>query len=164
MKSRKYLLLPAVVVALGCLVFALSRPHPVWAMTAHGTERKTIATVPLDAGMEAVFTLDHKTGDLTGYVLDQFSGKFFVQYRYRIAKDFPRSQGKFLMAAGSANFRQISENERFADGVIYVAEEASGQVVAYAIPWNSQLPTSAATPRRAQLVPLDYAKTRFSDE
>ena len=163
MAIRQHFWVPASVLAFGWLVFSLSRTDPAVAMTAHGTDKKTIATVPLDSGMEAVFTLDHRSGDLTGYVLDQFNGKFFIQYRYNVSKDFPRSQGKFLMAAGSANFRQVSENERLAIGVIYVSEETSGQVVAYGIPWNSQLHTSAASPRRSQLMPLDYATTRFSD-
>lgn len=132
------------------------------AMTAHGTEKKTIATVPLDAGMEAVVTLDHVTGDLTGYVLDRFTGKFFIQYRYNLSQDFPQSQGKFLLAAGTADFRQVTGNERFANGVIYIAEEASGQVVAYALPWNSQARASGAAPQRLAFVALDYAKTRFN--
>jgi hypothetical protein len=131
-------------------------------MTSHGTDKKTIATVPLDAGMEAVFTLDHVTGELVGYVLDRFSGKFFVQYRYNLSRDFPRAKGKFLMAAGSATFQRITENERLADGVIYIAEEASGQVVAYGIPWNSQLRSSSVAPRRTSLIPLDSAVTRFA--
>lgn len=132
------------------------------AMTAHGTEKKTIATVPLDAGMEAVVTLDHLTGDLTGYVLDRFTGKFFIQYRYNLLQDFPQSQGKFLLASGTADFRQVTGNERFANGVIYVAEEASGQVIAYGLPWNSQARASGAPPQRLSFVALDFAKTRFN--
>ena len=163
MKTRRDVLIPVGAVSLCWLVVTISRPDPAWAMTAHGTDKKTIATVPLDVGMEAVFTLDHITGDLIGCVLDRFSGKFFIQYRYNLKNDFPRSQGKYLMAAGSADFRQVTGNERFADGVIYVAEEASGQVVAYGIPWNSQLRASGASPRIADLIPLDYAKTRFAN-
>ena len=132
------------------------------AMTAHGTEKKTIATVPLDAGMEAVVTLDHTTGDLTGYVLDRFTGKFFIQYRYNLLKDFPQSQGKFLLASGTADFRQVTGNERFANGVVYVAEEASGQVIAYGLPWNSQARASGSPPQRVAFVALDFAKTRFN--
>lgn len=136
--------------------------RPLHAMTAHGTDKKTIATVPLDAGMEAVVTLDHLTGDLTGYVLDRFTGKFFIQYRYNLLQDFPQSQGKFLLASGTADFRQVTGNERFANGVVYVAEEASGQVIAYGLPWNSQARASGAPPQRLSFVALDFAKTRFN--
>jgi hypothetical protein len=150
------------------IVFTMANLRPnlensAHAMTAHGTDKKTIATVPLDVGMEAVVTLDHVTRDLTAYVLNRISGKFFIQYRYNIANDFPNSQGKYLMAAGNANFQQFTGNERLADGVIYIAEEASGQVVAYGLPWNSQLRTSAAGPQIRSFVALDYAATRFKD-
>ncbi len=147
--------------------FILSRePVQLHAMTAHGTEKKTMVTVPLDGGMEAVVALDHITCDLTGYVLDRFSGQFFIQYRYNVAKDFPLRQGKlprFVVVAGQADFRQFSGNERIADGVVYVAEEDSGQVVAYGIPWNTQFRASSTGPQRRSFVPLDFAKTRFID-
>ena len=141
-------------------------PQELHAMTAHGTEKKTMVTVPLEGGMEAVVTLDHITCDMTGYVLDRFSGKFFVQYRYNVAGDFKLRQGKlprFLMAAGQANFRQFSGNERIADGVIYVSEESSGQVMAYGIPWNTQFRASTSGPQFRKLILLDGEKTRFMD-
>lgn len=141
-------------------------PDAALAMTAQGTDRKTIATTPLDGGMEAVITLDHVTCEMTGYVLDRFSGKFFIQYRRNIAQDFPLRRdrdSRFLIAAGQADFRQFSGNERIADGVIYVAEEGSGQVVAYALPWNTQFRSSSAAPQRRAFIPLDFAKTRFID-
>ena len=145
------------------MAIVLERPAAL-GMTAHGSDRKSIATVPLDAGMEAVVTLDHSTGDLTGYVLDRFSGKFFIQYLHNVGREFPGSQGKFLLAAGTADFRQVFGNERFARGVIYVAEESTGQVVAYGIPWNSQLRASTAPPQRGRFIPLDAAVTRFKNK
>ena len=161
-------LIPAALVGLvaGFVSSSLRQPVPLYAMTAHGSERKTLVTVPLDAGMEAVVALDHVTADLTGYVLDRFTGKFFIQYRYNVANDFPLRQGKqprFLMVSGLADFRQFTSNERFADGVIYVSEENSGQVVAYGIPWNSQFRASTTGPQQLQFIPLDYAKTRFAN-
>lgn len=145
---------------------SVRQPVPLYGMTAHGSERKTLVTVPLDGGMEAVVALDHVTAELTGYVLDRFSGKFFIQYRYSVAQDFPLRQGKqprFLMVAGLADFRQFTSNERLADGVIYISEESSGQVVAYGIPWNTQFVASTTGPQQRQFVPLDYAKTRFTN-
>ena len=145
---------------------SLREPLPLYAMTAHGSERKTMVTVPLDAGLEAVIALDHVTADLTGYVLDRFSGKFFIQYRYNVANDFPLRQGKqprFLMVSGLADFRQFTSNVRLADGLVYVSEENSGQVVAYGIPWNTQFRASSTGPQQLKFVPLDYAKTRFAN-
>lgn len=139
-------------------------PAPIYAMSAHGTDKKSMITVPLDGGMEAVVALDHITGDLTGYVLDRYSGKFFMQFRDNVAKDLPIAKGKmprFLMVAGEADFRQFTGNERIADGVIYVSEESSGQVNAYGIPWNSQFRASNTPPQTRHFVKLDFAKTRF---
>jgi hypothetical protein len=172
MKVRMIIACSAWILSVVGVGFVLSRlasdgpATPVYAMTAHGSEKKTIITVPLDSGMEAVVTLDHLTCDLTGYVLNRFTGKFFVQYRYNVASDFRIEQGKtprFLMAAGRADFRQFSGNERIADGVVYVSEENSGRVVAYGIPWNSQFRASTATPQARSFLPLDVAKTRFFD-
>jgi len=166
-KHAKWLIPSALIgLAAGFWGASLREPLPLYAMTAHGSERKTLVTVPLDAGMEAVVALDHVTADLTGYVLDRFTGKFFIQYRCNVANDFPLRQGKqprFLMVSGLADFRQFTSNERFADGVIYVSEENSGQVVAYGIPWNSQFRASTTGPQQLQFIPLDYAKTRFAN-
>ena len=111
-------LIPAALVGLvaGFVGSSLRHPVPLHAMTAHGSERKTLVTVPLDAGMEAVVALDHVTADLTGYVLDRFTGKFFIQYRYNVAKDFPLRQGKqprFLMVVGPRGFPAIHEQRAF---------------------------------------------------
>lgn|GEM_PF-1667657 len=145
---------------------SIRQPLLLHGMTAVGSERKNLVTVPLDAGMEAVVALDHVTAELTGYVLDRFTGKFFIQYRYNVAKDFPIRPGKqprFLMVSGLADFRQFSSNERLADGVVYVSEENSGQVVAYGIPWNTQFRASTTGSQQLQFLPLDYAKTRFTN-
>ncbi len=101
------------------------------------------------------------------YVLDRFSGEFFLQYRRNVAKDFSLGKGRlpgFIMAAGQANFRQFSGNERIADGVIYISEEDSGQVIAYALPWNTQFRRNTAAPQRRNFIPLDSARTRFAEQ
>lgn len=138
-------------------------PTTVHAMTAHGTERKTMLTVPLDAGMEAVVTLDHVSGDMTGYVLNRSNGQFFIRYRYNVTQDFPQHHGAYLMAAGLADFRGFRSNARLAGGVIYVSEEMSGHVCAYAIPWDPQFATSNAVNQELKFIPLDRAQTRFTD-
>jgi hypothetical protein len=162
-------LVPTTLVALAAGLFgaSLRQPIPAYAMSAHGSDSKTLVTVPLDAGMEAVVALDHITGDLTGYVLDRFTGKFFIQYRHNVITDFPLRPGRqpqFSMVAGLADFRQFTSNERLADGVVYVAEENSGQVVAYGIPWNTQFRASIMTgPQTLRFIPLDLALTRFAN-
>ncbi|MFN3192358.1 MAG: hypothetical protein ACE361_17740 [Aureliella sp.] len=142
-------------------VLTEGRRNSAVASTASEVEGKSMVTVPVDAGMEAVVTLDHKTGELTGYVLNRFTGQFFVQYRYNIASDFPTFKGNYLMCSGIADFTGFNGNERLANGVIYIADERTGQVAAYAIPWNSQFRNNTTAPQRRSFVPLDKARTRF---
>ena len=146
-----------------CQLLSRNGPRPAHGMTAHGTDKKTMVTVPLDAGMEAVVTLDHASGDLTGYVLNRVNGQFFIRYRHNVIKEFPEHAGSYLMAAGLADFRGFRTNARVANGVVYVSEESSGRVVAYAIPWNPQFATSTASSQELQFITLDQAATRFTE-
>ena len=145
-----------------CQVLIELGPQSAYAMTAHGTDKKTMVTVPLDAGMEAVVTLDHVTGDMTGYVLNRINGQFFIRYRHNVTQEFPEHAGSYLMATGLADFRGFKSNARIASGVIYVSEESSSRVVAYALPWNTQFAASGANNQELQFIPLDQAATRFT--
>lgn len=145
-----------------CQVLIFRGPQTAHAMTAHGTDKKTMVTVPLDAGMEAVVTLDHVTGDMTGYVLNRVSGKFFIRYRHNVTEEFPEHAGSYLMATGLADFRGFKSNARVASGVIYVSEESSGRVVAYALPWNTQFAASGTGNQELKFITLDKAATRFT--
>jgi hypothetical protein len=154
----------AILVSAVLVVVLVERvPTAAHAMTVHGTDKKTMLTVPLNAGMEAVVTLDHVTGDMTGYVLNRVNGQFFIRYRYNVTQDFPQHRGAYLMAAGLADFRGFNSNDRVANGVIYVSEETSGRVCAYAIPWNPQFATSGAAVQDLTFIPLDHAQTRFTE-
>lgn len=150
----------------GILLFQMLSDRPATtanAMTAHGTDKKSMVTVPLDGGMEAVVTLDHETGDLTGYVLNRISGQFFIRYRHNVMREFPEHAGGYLMVAGMADFRGFRTNARIASGVVYVSEESSGRLVAYAMPWNPQFAASNAGNQDLQFITLDQAVTRFTN-
>jgi hypothetical protein len=152
-----------ILVGAALIVLLVNRiPTSVHAMTAHGTEKKTMATVPLDGGMEAVVTLDHVTGDLTGYVINRINGQFFIRYRYNLTQDFPQHRGAYLMAAGLADFRGFKSNARLGGGVVYVSEETSGQICAYGLPWDPKFATSNPGDQELSFVPLDRAQTRFT--
>ncbi len=153
------LLLSGIVI---CQVLIERGPQTAYAMTAHGTDKKTMVTVPLDSGMEAVVTLDHATGDMTGYVLNRVNGQFFIRYRHNVTQEFPEHAGSYLMATGLSDFRGFTGNNRLASGVVYVSEESSGRVVAYALPWNPQFATSNAGNQDLQFITLDQAATRFT--
>ncbi len=72
----------------------------------------------------------------------------------------PGSVPHFLLVTGTATFRNFSSNERLADGVVYISEETSDRVVAYAIPWNSTMRASNTLPQVRSFLPLDFARTR----
>ncbi len=145
------------------VILFFSRKEPAaMGMTAHGTEKKSLVTVPLESGLEAVVTLDHMTGDLSGYVLNRSSGQFFIRYRYNVEKQFPNHQGNYLVAAGLADFRGFQRNDRIANGVIYISEDNSQRVVAFGLPWNPNFATSDAAPQDLEFVALDQAQTRFT--
>lgn len=158
---RNILLLAATTALMLILIGSRNDPAAV-AMTAYGTEKKSIATVPLESGMEAVVTLDHLTGDLAGYVMNRTNGQFFIRYRYNLSRDFPNHRGNYLIAAGLADFRGFRGNDRLANGVLYVSEESSQRVVAYALPWNPTFALSNAPAQDLAFVPLDQAQTRFT--
>ncbi len=164
MSNKTVLAINAFVAAIALFALFVDRvPTTAHAMTAHGTDNKTMVTVPLDAGMEAVVTLDHVTSDMTGYVLNRTTGQFFIRYRYNVSQDFPQHRGAYLMATGLADFRGFNSNDRLANGVIYVSEESSGRVCAYAIPWNPQFAVSSAANQDLLFIPLDHAQTRFTE-
>lgn len=132
------------------------------AMTATVSENKSLVTVPLDAGMSAIVSLDHVTGDITGYVLNRMNGQFFIRYRYNLNDDFPGHKSKFLVAAATADFRGFQTQVRLASGVFFVSEETSGKVCAYGLPWNTNFRASGVGPQDLQFIKLDEAATRFT--
>ena len=153
--------------ALAIAAFTLMRsnPRPVLlnATAAHGSKNLTVATVPIDDGVEAVVVLDHVTMELTGYIMNPYTGKFFAGYYSQLADEFGVKQGKvpeLTMVAGHINFRQFTGNNRPADGVIYVAEALSGKMIALGMPWNAAFRSNPPAVTRAPFIPLDFTAIR----
>jgi hypothetical protein len=108
---------------------------PVHAMATHGQDSFAIATGPVDSDVEAVFFLDYLTGDLKGAVLNLQVKKFAVFYQRNIVKDFLESKNRrYLMVTGAADLPR--GNAEVGRTVIYIAELATGQLNAYAVPWS----------------------------
>ena len=154
-------------VALTIAAVALMRsdPQPVLlnATAAHGSKHLSVATVPIDDGVEAIVVLDHVTLEMTGYIMNPYTGKFFAGYYAQLADKFGVKQGKvpeFTLIGGHVNFRQFTGNERPADGVIYVAEALSGKMIAFSMPWNAAFRSNPPAVARAPFIPLDYTSIR----
>jgi hypothetical protein len=127
------------------------------AVATHGQDNFAICTAPMDADIEGVFVLDPLRGDLKAAVLNVQTRRFNTLFEYNVARDFPGPASKnprYRIVSGMADIRQVVTSGQLAKSVIYVAEDASGQVVAYGVPW---LPGrgAAVTPYKGTLIPLD---------
>jgi len=129
---------------------------PVHAVATHGQDNFAICTGPMDEDIEGIFVLDAVTGDLKGAVLNVQTRRFNTLFEYNVARDFPGNikNPHYRIVTGVVDFRQLITAGQLARTVVYVAEVASGQIVAYGVPW---LPGRAAAvvPFKGPLIPLD---------
>lgn len=114
---------------------------PVHAVATDRHENFIIATGPMDNEIEAVFFLDHLTGDLSAAVLSTQSRAFNSFYKYNILNDFgidPSKNPRYLMVTGIADLRRGASRLRPALSVVYIAELTTGKVAAYGVPWSKE--------------------------
>ncbi len=143
--------------AVACLIPQQSAQAPV----AHGNDKFTMVTVPaIEVGeTEAVFVLNHLTGQLTGAYLNVQTTKFSQLYLHNVAADFnvgATPEPKYAIVSAPAALRPAGGVQP-AYGIIYVAELSSGGVVAYGF----ARPTNRNVGTTMELVKLDYFK--FAD-
>ena len=123
------------------LGFAVSRlfanPAPILAEAVDRTDKFVIFTAPQATGSvgESVFVLDTVNGKLYGGTVGG-GGKFVASFGRDIAQDFGQRQA-------NADYAVVAGRTEGGNGVVYVAENRSGTVVAYGIPT-----------RRGQAMPL----------
>ena len=60
---------------------------------------------------------------------------------------------KYLMVTGMANIPRGRSNTQVGNSLIYIAEASSGEVAAYALPWNSSL-NAKGQAQRGGFMPL----------
>jgi hypothetical protein len=111
--------------------------------SATGTDKSEnliLATGILDGGNEIVVCLDIVSGTLKGFVINTNTRKFFAQYTApSVATDLNVPKGrnpKYTLVTGLAAFK-AGGGVKLGQCVIYVAEESSGNMVAYAVPWDA---------------------------
>lgn len=124
----------------GILVDRLTPPRPAFASATHGSENLTAATGLVDSGAEAVIYLDHVTGELTGYVLSTTTWAVVGNYHHpRVNQDLQLANvknPKYTLVTGATAFKPKGAN-RLGSCVVYVAEETTGMMVAYGMPWDT---------------------------
>ncbi|MBI1904124.1 MAG: hypothetical protein HYS13_23765 [Planctomycetia bacterium] len=128
----------AVGVAVG-VVLGAALPHsPIHATASSERETFVICTGMVDGDGEALFTLDSVTGSLRGWVFSPGVGVTY--YEHNVLGDFgvQAGKGKFAMVTGVQKIRPGPGAAQFASCLLYVAEQDSGKLVAYGIPWSPQ--------------------------
>ena len=114
------------------LGFAVSRmfytPSPIKAEAVDRTDKFVIFTAPQGVGAigESVFVLDTVNGKLYGGTLSG-NGQFVSSFGRDLAQDFGQREA-------NAEYAVVAGRNDSGNGVVYVAENRSGRVVAYGIP------------------------------
>ena len=115
-------------IALGAVGSELLRPAPLEAQVTDRTEKFVMFTSRLSLGdpTDGVFVLDAVNGVIYGGRVGP-NGQFVSSYGRNVAPDFGQRQA-------GAEYAVVSGTSEGGTGVIYVGENRSGKVVAYAVP------------------------------
>jgi hypothetical protein len=155
----------AVGLAVAWYVVRLSPPAPLWATTTHSTDNLIAATGFVESDAEAVIFLDAVTGELTAHVINTNTGKLFASFNQKsVTTDVGAGavkNPKYTLVTGVTNFKPFGTN-RMASLVIYVAEETTGQFVAYGVPWPGGAMTRPPAPKPGAFVKITTGKTSFA--
>lgn len=126
----------------------------VHATSTHGEGNFAIATGFVDDSIEAFYFLDFLTGDLRAAAVSRRNGEFVAFFERNIQQDFSggAKNPKYLMVTGLANIPR-GRGVQLGNSLIYIAEASSGEVAAYALPWNASL-NAKGQAQRGEFVPL----------
>jgi hypothetical protein len=145
-------------VLVGALLSGFWPSTPMHAVATDKIDTFSMATGPVDADSEAVYFLDHLTGELYAYVLGRSGASVGPLCRFyrNIAEDFKANEKtKYLMATGIADLMRGGRAGTLmpSKAVLYVAELSTGTAVAYYLPYNAQAHRSGQ-PSAGQLQPV----------
>lgn len=131
----------------GLLVAGFWPSVPLHAVSTDKIDTFSMATGHVEPEYEAVYFLDHLTGDLHAYVVGRLANGGFgvLQHCYRKVLDDFKTEGdktpKFLMATGICDLSRGGRGGTImpSRSVVYIADVTSGMAGAYALPYNSTL-------------------------
>jgi hypothetical protein len=154
---RRSLLTTAVAVA-ACLAIGTTAR----ATGTDKTENLILATGVLDGQNEIIVCLDIVSGSLKGFVINTNTRQFFATYTApSVATDLNVAKGrnpKYSLVTGMAGFKPGPGGAKLGQCVIYVAEESSGNMVAYAVPWDAGAMSRAGAKINVQFVKIGVVK------
>lgn len=119
-------------------------PINLQAGTAARTKSMSMATGSIDGNAEALFVLDHVTGNIQCWLLNARTGQVGGIYRANAAADlavagktgapdFIMTTGNFFFSGGNTGNNQPSKS------VCYVGDANTGNVVGYNVIYNQQV-------------------------
>lgn len=121
-------------------------PIELQAGTAARTKSMSMATGSIDGNAEALFVLDHVTGNLQCWLLNAKTGRVGGIYRanaagdLRVAGNNKQGAPEFLMTTGNFFFTGGNTgNNQPSNSICYVADANTGNVVGYNVIYNEQI-------------------------
>lgn len=149
-------------IVVGLIVGGLLPDSPLHAVATDRTESFAMATGEVEPGIEALYTLDFLTGDLSAYILNPGARVFGNSYRHNVLQDLKVQQGqspKFMMVTGHAYLR-TGGNIQMSRAVVYVSEVNSGYLAAYVLPYNPAAIVRTTLPNAQDLLLLNVIPIR----
>ncbi len=138
----------------------------VHATATSRTEKFVMATGPVEGGIEAVFILDTLSGDLQCTAFNSRSGGFNAVFGRNILQDLKVDADKrpeFLMVTGQIQLRNVQGLMGSPlTCVAYVIEANSGNLAAYAVPWNPKSYASGR-PQKGELILLQTGSAKTAE-
>jgi hypothetical protein len=132
----------------GLLLAGIWPSVPLHAVATDKIETFSMATGPVEGDLyEAVYFLDHLTGDLHAFVIGRsaaLKGGFgVIEHCYRnVLADFKTEEEKtpkFIMTTGLCDLNRAGRGSNVlpSRSVLYIADVVSGTASAYAVPFSS---------------------------
>jgi hypothetical protein len=147
---------------MGLIVGGLLPDSPLHAVATDRSENYAIATGTVEQGIEALYTLDFLTGELSAFILNPGTRTFGNAYRRNVLEDLKVEQGKspkFMIVTGAA-FLRTGGQIQMAQAVVYVAEMNSGYLAAYVLPYNPAAIVRPGMPNAQSLLLLNVIPIR----
>lgn len=126
---------------------AMPSPGSMMDAAARG-EAISLVTGQIEPNVEALFGLDHLTGNLFCWIVDLKSGQVGAVFSCNVRDALGNAQGDadYAVTTGYVEFRLgRTGNERPADCVVYVGEGNSGRIACYTLVYNKQAMSNGDT-------------------
>jgi len=116
---------------------------PAFLESATGGKQMSMATGRIEENVEALFGLDHLTGDLFCWILNPNTGDLATTFRVNVAAALNvQGDADYVMCTGVMDFRiSRSGSTRVSDSVIYVGDGNTGNVAAFSVLYDGQAVT-----------------------